>query len=871
MRFSRGLTLADPTFLGSVAYYAGGAVAELGVLALRFEDTETFDGTVYTVDVAKQHGIVVEQNEDMTYGRKFHIRCANGVPYNIFINDVAKASDGRIAAMFWLRGAAGETTTQNVEIFNSDGSLGTTLGVNQGGLPINDVACVTVWDANGDMLWADQCIRRVSGTGTGTPNWQGRALAFSPDETELLVFCQTAWPSNIAGNHTYDGFPTTNTIGTQRFTMTQEADIAPHAFRVTANTGAIQAHDWYAEYTTIINYNVAYNWWTGGPLEYLPSGRVPQSFYAGASGYSGNAAWRWGGNTLNGANEPRGAETFDAAAHVFVFDPANLGTTPGGPFAVTTRWMMTFWPQAGSSPNRGDNQANGAPVAAVPLSDEGVLFTLYDNETGSSDFNRGLAYARDTNVTIAPPVYEEGLICKSRRWGGSHGGNNSWIIRFRDNPSTPQQPEIVWAEGYGAGTSGGDNDVTNDNRIISITPDEANNRLFAGAYAKTTNWWTGSRYINPSSVYGTGAGSRSIVVACLDLTDGREIWTAIVQSTGVLEMLNGRPFLSSDGTELWLPMYFEEEAIFDNGLASEQTLTAVGGRRNGYAVYSSDAGVFQRWEEITNISDAIFYAPAPVTAEQQNPFPTAPTVVAPDMFYFSFDLEDKESDNVYTDLTGNSRHATWSQPPTITATGLRENEGGKIGETINLGGASTNYLDLASTATATPLDQWTFSFWLRNQNLPTSNTDYPILSKSDLGSNKELEVGLNRKASSSATDVYVKLSTDGSTDIRLNWASPTTGWERFWENYTLQHLAVTFHASEGIKIFHNGVEVAFDATAHGNLNRSSFGLRIARNLSGGTQSVYDGDGDEFAGWTTRLTPAQVADVYERGRLGAKLL
>lgn len=831
------------------------------LLAVTLEDTETFDGQVYSVSPGnKRHAVIAEHDKSLVFSNKFHIRSEDGSDVEVRCEAATRSSDGKTAAALIMLPVVKNSTPKNIEIFNSDGTLGATLAVSHGSFNVDGTGFVVVWDTDGNVLWADQSVRRISGTGAGTPSFLSNSIAFTPDGQDVIFTTRISWNSNISQNHSYTSLPTINGSSFPS-TYGLGEDIIMLLIRANATTGVIHSQERIANTDDTTNsYIVTYDN-LPGTAGFTPSGLIPYSVLCGASGYTSSRTHSMRGKDGPTTNEPRLYEALNDTGSMLMIDPDTF----------SSRWALTIYYNSGDVPSRSSNARSRDPVS-IPLSDNGAIYGTYEFTNNASNTNRGFVIGRDLNTTGNPNPSEQ-LLCRTRRWGGGHGGQNSTIIRLRDNPSNPVDPEIIWAESYGAGTNGGHDQSYANNNLVSMATDEANNRLFAVFTAKTVQWWTGSRYINPVSVYGVGANDGSLVIACLDLADGREIWTTTIQTDGIIKRTLAKPSFSEDRAELWVQMYFEEEAIFDSGKASEQKLTAVGSRRNGYAVYDVDTGEFIRWEEINESTLTSIRTLENNISQVQNNFPTPPIVPAPDFFYFSFDTEDKESIDVYTDLTGNSRHASWVGAPSSPHN--RENEGGKIGESINLEASADNYLTIANTSTTLPLDQWTFSFWIRNENDPSSPTDYPIISKSNLTTDKEMEIGL-RRTSTSATDVYVKLSTDGSSDIRLDWTSPTTSeLKRLFEGYTLQHLAVTYHATEGIRIFYNGVEVASDPTAYGSLNRSSYGLNIARDNVFRDQftpaPLLKADGDEFSSWTTRLTPTQIAGVYEHGRLGHKLL
>jgi hypothetical protein len=184
---------------------------------------------------------------------------------------------------------------------------------------------------------------------------------------------------------------------------------------------------------------------------------------------------------------------------------------------------------------------------------------------------------------------------------------------------------------------------------------------------------------------------------------------------------------------------------------------------------------------------------------------------------------------------------------------------GKFGNGLNLVVASSQYLSIAD-ASQTGLDFSTtlsFSLWVKFASLPASNTEYSLITKDDLGSNRQYNFTLYNAGGTPG--IYVELFQLTSSiydEIHYNW-TPSTG---VW-----YHLAFTVNtanaAATEVTFYIDGVNVG-NGTVGNNGGITAIDNKAAVFMIGNRSSSYfNGMIDDVGAFSRVLSNVEISTLY----------
>lgn len=550
------------------------------VSGLFFDDTYTFDGVEYASVAGSIHSLVVEHDSSGFPLRKMWVRSQAAGNADVYPWSIIQDSTGRIFASFIVgrNGASGGTYT--VDIGNADGYVGTTLVMSDIDGGTNSFGFVVAWDANGDVLWASRAALHVTGSGTNPFN-SVSALALSADEATLYLILRFGIvPTN--NPHTWDMLPDTNGSS---FTasLTHQADLVTGQLEVNPTTGVISAAQYASSVSTLagsvyLGMYTAYGY--AGEIALTGDGYVPVQGYSFGFTSSRQPVSHFNPTPVTG--------------NLRVFAPTNPGSIATCVCALAYssgvwRYAITLNTGAISTHTYG----HGTDAKCFGLSDNSVLWFASSRDTSFSD--RGWWKERDTATSGAESMVRVDLA--HGRGASSPGAYSTILVRLADNLVTPADPTVSWSMTYGPSPTAIKTSGTADNNaFVAAKLDEPGGVIYAVFKSLSQEFWTGSAYIDTVPNWGL-VGAGSLTILCLDITDGTCLWWQLIQSqTGALADKGAAPFIVKDIVHV--PVYFDDNALFDDGGLGELLVTATGDRVSGFAKYNKFTGEFLGFDEI---------------------------------------------------------------------------------------------------------------------------------------------------------------------------------------------------------------------------------------------------------------------------------
>jgi hypothetical protein len=210
----------------------------------------------------------------------------------------------------------------------------------------------------------------------------------------------------------------------------------------------------------------------------------------------------------------------------------------------------------------------------------------------------------------------------------------------------------------------------------------------------------------------------------------------------------------------------------------------------------------------------------------------------------------ESSGTTATDASGNGRHGTYVNSPTLGAAALLASEPGVTSVDFELSSAS-QYALVTDDNSLDGLTAMTLEAWIRPESLINFQQ---IAARDDVS-------GAGRS---------FQWRTNGGTGkiefIRIPGTTVTATSSSALSTATTYHVAVVYNGTD-IRLYINGALNGTPAACTGSIGTSTTDLRIAarrHNTTGNTTDFYDGLLGHFAAYNTALSAARIAAHYTAG-------